>query len=101
MDTVNTRENNHKLSFIVMMITVLDIYPSTIRKVAPSVSQCQLIFNFFQVSWGKISMVEAERRLLANALLDPDNQHFVLLSDRYSCELDLFSDAKIWLVFEI
>ncbi|KAK2453025.1 Core-2/I-branching beta-1,6-N-acetylglucosaminyltransferase family protein [Trifolium repens] len=33
------------------------------------------------VSWGKISMVEAERRLLANALLDPDNQHFVLLSD--------------------
>ncbi|TKY58219.1 acetylglucosaminyltransferase protein [Spatholobus suberectus] len=33
------------------------------------------------VSWGKISMVEAERRLLANALLDPDNQHFVLLSE--------------------
>jgi len=27
-------------------------------------------------------MVEAERRLLANALLDPDNQHFVLLSER-------------------
>jgi hypothetical protein len=100
MDTVNTRDNNQKLSFIVM-ITVLDIYPSTIRKVAPSVSQCQLIFNFFQVSWGKISMVEAERRLLANALLDPDNQHFVLLSDRYSCELDLFFYAKIWFVFDI
>ncbi|XP_058724800.1 glycosyltransferase BC10-like [Vicia villosa] len=33
------------------------------------------------VTWGKVSMVEAERRLLANALLDPDNQHFVLLSD--------------------
>ncbi|XP_020234872.1 glycosyltransferase BC10 isoform X2 [Cajanus cajan] len=33
------------------------------------------------VVWGKISMVEAERRLLANALLDPDNQHFVLLSE--------------------
>lgn len=27
-------------------------------------------------------MVEAEKRLLANALADPDNQHFVLLSDR-------------------
>lgn len=27
-------------------------------------------------------MVDAERRLLANALKDPDNQHFVLLSDR-------------------
>ncbi|XP_058785776.1 glycosyltransferase BC10-like isoform X1 [Vicia villosa] len=33
------------------------------------------------VSWGSFAMVEAERRLLANALLDPDNQHFVLLSD--------------------
>ncbi|KAL2337810.1 hypothetical protein Fmac_012256 [Flemingia macrophylla] len=30
---------------------------------------------------GKISMVDAERRLLANALQDPDNQQFVLLSD--------------------
>ncbi|KAK3435419.1 glycosyltransferase BC10 [Eucalyptus grandis] len=34
-----------------------------------------------QVVWGKISMIDAERRLLANALKDPDNQHFVLLSD--------------------
>lgn len=34
-----------------------------------------------KVDWGKISMVDAERRLLANALKDPDNQHFVLLSD--------------------
>ncbi|ONK69498.1 uncharacterized protein A4U43_C05F23570 [Asparagus officinalis] len=34
-----------------------------------------------KVSWGKISMVDAERRLLANALEDADNQHFVLLSD--------------------
>ncbi|XP_039051425.1 glycosyltransferase BC10-like isoform X3 [Hibiscus syriacus] len=33
------------------------------------------------VAWGKISMVDAERRLLAHALLDPDNQQFVLLSD--------------------
>ncbi|XP_057516533.1 glycosyltransferase BC10-like [Amaranthus tricolor] len=34
-----------------------------------------------KVVWGKISMVDAERRLLAHALKDPDNQHFVLLSD--------------------
>ncbi|KAJ4958351.1 hypothetical protein NE237_025462 [Protea cynaroides] len=34
-----------------------------------------------KVAWGKISMVDAERRLLANALQDPDNQQFVLLSD--------------------
>nr|GEV32985.1 putative glycosyl transferase, family 14 [Tanacetum cinerariifolium] len=33
------------------------------------------------VSWGDMSMVDAERRLLANALLDPLNQRFVLLSD--------------------
>ncbi|KAK9269585.1 hypothetical protein L1049_001361 [Liquidambar formosana] len=34
-----------------------------------------------KVVWGQISMVDAERRLLANALKDTDNQHFVLLSD--------------------
>ncbi|KQJ84453.1 uncharacterized protein LOC100845873 [Brachypodium distachyon] len=34
-----------------------------------------------KVVWGTISMVDAERRLLANALGDIDNQHFVLLSD--------------------
>ncbi|KAJ8448755.1 hypothetical protein Cgig2_011376 [Carnegiea gigantea] len=41
----------------------------------------RLWHKFFQVVWGKISMVDAERRLLAHALRDPDNQHFVLLSD--------------------
>ncbi|XXG64405.1 hypothetical protein AAC387_Pa05g2368 [Persea americana] len=34
-----------------------------------------------KVIWGGISMVDAEKRLLANALQDTDNQHFVLLSD--------------------
>ncbi|KAB1204503.1 hypothetical protein CJ030_MR8G021845 [Morella rubra] len=34
-----------------------------------------------KVVWGEISMVDAEKRLLANALTDPDNQQFVLLSD--------------------
>ncbi|MBA0795302.1 hypothetical protein Gohar_006174 [Gossypium harknessii] len=33
------------------------------------------------VTWGAFSMVDAERRLLAYALKDPDNLHFVLLSD--------------------
>nr|XP_043639098.1 glycosyltransferase BC10-like [Erigeron canadensis] len=33
------------------------------------------------VYWGDISMVDAERRLLANALLDASNQRFVLLSE--------------------
>ncbi|OEL22290.1 hypothetical protein BAE44_0016692 [Dichanthelium oligosanthes] len=34
-----------------------------------------------EVVWGLISMVDAEKRLLANALEDVDNQFFVLLSD--------------------
>ncbi|KAI9192138.1 hypothetical protein LWI28_018736 [Acer negundo] len=34
-----------------------------------------------KVAWGKISMLDAEKRLLAHALQDPDNQQFVLLSD--------------------
>ncbi|KAJ4707674.1 Core-2/I-branching beta-1,6-N-acetylglucosaminyltransferase family protein [Melia azedarach] len=34
-----------------------------------------------KVAWGKISMLDAEKRLLAHALVDPDNHQFVLLSD--------------------
>uniref|UniRef100_A0A0C9S5S4 TSA: Wollemia nobilis Ref_Wollemi_Transcript_18600_1538 transcribed RNA sequence n=1 Tax=Wollemia nobilis TaxID=56998 RepID=A0A0C9S5S4_9CONI len=34
-----------------------------------------------KVEWGKISMIDAERRLLIAALQDEDNQHFVLLSE--------------------
>ncbi|KAH9760060.1 hypothetical protein KPL70_000037 [Citrus sinensis] len=36
-----------------------------------------------KVAWGRISMLDAEKRLLAHALLDPDNQQFVLLSDSF------------------
>ncbi|AQK68846.1 Core-2/I-branching beta-16-N-acetylglucosaminyltransferase family protein [Zea mays] len=36
-----------------------------------------------KVVWGRISMVDAEKRLLGNALEDVDNQFFVLLSDRF------------------
>ncbi|KAG8387979.1 hypothetical protein BUALT_Bualt02G0077400 [Buddleja alternifolia] len=46
-----------------------------------------------EVEWGKISMVEAERRLLANALLDFSNQRFVLLSE--SC-IPLFNFSTIY-----
>ncbi|PIN01913.1 hypothetical protein CDL12_25579 [Handroanthus impetiginosus] len=45
------------------------------------------------VEWGKFSMVEAERRLLANALLDFSNQRFVLLSE--SC-IPLFNFKTIY-----
>ncbi|XP_071694883.1 glycosyltransferase BC10-like [Rutidosis leptorrhynchoides] len=45
------------------------------------------------VKWGGISMIDAERRLLTNALLDPSNQRFVLLSD--SC-IPLFNFTTIY-----
>lgn len=45
------------------------------------------------VQWGELSMMEAERRLLANALLDFSNQRFVLLSE--SC-IPLFNFATVY-----
>ncbi|XP_052200645.1 glycosyltransferase BC10 [Diospyros lotus] len=45
------------------------------------------------VEWGKVNMMEAERRLLANALLDVSNQRFVLLSE--SC-IPLFNFSTIY-----
>lgn len=45
------------------------------------------------VWWGTMSMIDAERRLLANALLDFSNQRFVLLSD--SC-IPLFNFTTIY-----
>ncbi|OUZ99572.1 Glycosyl transferase [Macleaya cordata] len=46
-----------------------------------------------QVEWGKASMIDAERRLLANALLDFSNERFVLLSE--SC-IPLFNFTTIY-----
>lgn len=45
------------------------------------------------VEWGKVNMIEAERRLLANALLDFSNQRFVLLSE--AC-IPLFNFSTIY-----
>ena len=41
-----------------------------------------LLYVSLKVVWGRISMIDAERRLLTSALRDPENQQFVLLSDR-------------------
>ncbi|XP_074299669.1 glycosyltransferase BC10 [Silene latifolia] len=46
-----------------------------------------------EVQWGSISMIDAEKRLLANALLDFSNQRFVLLSE--SC-IPLFNFTTIY-----
>ncbi|KAI5573850.1 hypothetical protein POPTR_010G121800v4 [Populus trichocarpa] len=45
------------------------------------------------VQWGNANMIEAERRLLANALLDIANQRFVLLSE--SC-IPLFNFSTVY-----
>ncbi|KAK4750490.1 hypothetical protein SAY87_003972 [Trapa incisa] len=51
-------------------------------------------FNFLQpVEWGRASMMDAERRLLANALLDFSNERFVLLSE--AC-IPLFNFSTIY-----
>ncbi|KAK8512927.1 hypothetical protein V6N13_090335 [Hibiscus sabdariffa] len=46
-----------------------------------------------EVEWGRVNMIEAERRLLANALLDLSNQRFVLLSE--SC-IPLFNFSIVY-----
>ncbi|KAJ4875058.1 hypothetical protein Rs2_40076 [Raphanus sativus] len=46
-----------------------------------------------EVKWGMVSMVEAERRLLANGLLDAANQRFVLLSET---DIPLFNFSTIY-----
>lgn len=46
-----------------------------------------------EVQWGGVNMIEAERRLLANALLDLSNERFVLLSE--SC-IPLFNFSTIY-----
>lgn len=46
-----------------------------------------------EVKWGGVNMIEAERRLLANALLDFSNERFVLLSE--SC-IPLFNFSVIY-----
>ncbi|CAN7054372.1 hypothetical protein IGI04_028787 [Brassica rapa subsp. trilocularis] len=46
-----------------------------------------------EVKWGMVSMVEAERRLIANALLDAANQRFVLLSET---DIPLFNFSTIY-----
>ena len=42
-----------------------------------------LMMCVLQVFWGKIEMIDAERRLLANALMDLNNQYFALVSESY------------------
>ncbi|XP_052176287.1 glycosyltransferase BC10-like [Diospyros lotus] len=46
-----------------------------------------------EAEWGKANMVEAERRLLANALLDFSNEWFVLLSE--AC-IPLFNFSTVY-----
>ena len=57
---------NFKLPLSFILYNIIDIEASYVLQV---------------VEWGKMSMCDAERRLLANALLDLSNERFVLLSE--------------------
>ncbi|XP_009137561.1 glycosyltransferase BC10 [Brassica rapa] len=57
------------------------IHPSKERPVHISSHFSDREIHSDEVTWGRISMVDAEKRLLVSALEDPDNQHFVLLSE--------------------
>ncbi|CAN8238843.1 unnamed protein product [Cochlearia groenlandica] len=67
----------------------------------PSYNQTELEGSVFfgrqipskRVNWGYVNMVEAEQRLLANALLDISNERFILLSE--SC-IPLFNFTTIY-----
>ncbi|TXG70057.1 hypothetical protein EZV62_004992 [Acer yangbiense] len=51
------------------------------------------LYSIYPVYWGTATMIDAERRLIANALLDISNQRFVLLSE--SC-IPLFNFKTIY-----
>ncbi|KAJ0263270.1 hypothetical protein HA466_0036580 [Hirschfeldia incana] len=57
------------------------IHPSNERPVHISSHFFDREIHSDEVTWGRISVVDAEKRLLVSALEDPDNQHFVLLSE--------------------
>lgn len=52
------------------------------RKYDPRLSTYNIYCKFLQdVQWGTVRLMDAERRLLSNALLDFSNERFVLLSE--------------------
>lgn len=52
------------------------------------------LYHFLKISeWGRMSMCDAERRLVANALLDINNEWFILLSE--SC-IPLYNFSVIY-----
>lgn len=61
--------------------------------------QSQLVNVFVNpqpANWGEASICDAERRLLANALLEPANERFILVSE--SC-IPLYNFTYIYTAF--
>jgi hypothetical protein len=63
------------LSFLVNLSSVAKVWS------LDSSTICDISCMLQETKWGDISMCDAERRLLANALLDYENERFVLLSE--------------------
>ncbi|KAH6810089.1 core-2/I-branching beta-1 [Perilla frutescens var. frutescens] len=76
---------------------LLSIYLHTLPEFAYEPSNSSAFYNrripSKLVQWGKPSMIDAEKRLLANALLDFSNERFILLSE--SC-IPLFNFSTIY-----
>ena len=66
------------------MVLHRKIFHLTLKKLYCRLFVLSECFNTWQAVessksvWGKISMVDAEKRLLGHALEDPDTQHFVI-----------------------
>ncbi|RRT74738.1 hypothetical protein BHM03_00019471 [Ensete ventricosum] len=60
-------------------------YTSTRSRALYSIGRRRDRRSFSGVVWGEVTMIEAERLLIAAALKDPANRRFALISDRY-CE---------------
>jgi len=57
------------------------MHSSVLRHTEPPCPLLSVAPPALQLQWGDPSMVDAERRLLAHAMLNPANMRFILLSE--------------------
>ena len=85
------------------MVLHRKIFHLTLKKLYCRLFVLSECFNTWQAVessksvWGKISMVDAEKRLLGHALEDPDTQHFVIFLCHFlHAELHLVLDQQVF-----
>lgn len=81
IQTWNIRESLYPFWFPIHVVLTF-LWTLKISSHFINASDGDLLMFLVQISeWGRMSMCDAERRLLANALLDISNQWFILLSE--------------------